>query len=183
MLLTFSDQLPKEMTIYLPGSSAFWLQSGNLCQVSNSSIVNSSVLQSCVPLQWKTAVIYPVPKIPKPTSPVDYRPISVVPILSRIVECIIVHSYLYPALLTTPLVENIKEQFAFRPTGSTTAAVIDLLQNISTMLQSNEYVLIISLDLSKAFDRVRHPTLLQKGPSINDVTHQGRGCQTFCDDA
>src|SRR6218665_2389409 len=34
----------------------------------------------------------------------------------------------------------IKDQFAFRPTGSTTAAVIDLLQQTTTMLLTNDYV-------------------------------------------
>ena len=107
-------------------------------------------------------VTYPVPKVPKPTSPVDYMPISVVPILSRIVERFIVYSYIHPALQSTRLAEDIKDQFAFRPAGSTTAAVIDLLQQTSTMLENNDYVLIISLDFSKAFDRVSHQTLMQK---------------------
>src|SRR6218665_568518 len=70
----------------------------------------------------------------------EYRPISVVSILSRIVERIIVNSYIYPAFLKPPVVENIKDQFAFRPTGSTTAAVIDLLQQTTTMLLTNDFV-------------------------------------------
>src|SRR6218665_1239301 len=89
---------------------------------------------SCVPRQWKTTIIHPVPKVQNPSTPAEYRPISVVSILSRIVERIIVHSYIYPAFLKPPIVENIKDQFAFRPTGSTTAAVIDLLQQTTTML-------------------------------------------------
>src|SRR6218665_533010 len=42
----------------------------------------------------------------------------VISILSRIVERIIFHSYIYPAFLKPPVEENIKDQFAFRPTGS-----------------------------------------------------------------
>ena len=49
---------------------------------------------SYVPLQWKTAVISSIPKIPNPTSPSDFRPISVDPILSRILEKIIVKTQL-----------------------------------------------------------------------------------------
>src|SRR6218665_2687144 len=93
-------------------------------------------------------------KVPSPSTSADYRPISVVPILSRIVERFIVHAFIYPAFHRPPIAEKIKDQFAFRPTGSTTAAVIDLLQQISTMLQTNEYVAIIHVDYSKAFDTV-----------------------------
>ena len=39
-----------------------------------------------VPVDWSTAVVTPVPKIPCPSSLADYRPISVTPILSRVAE-------------------------------------------------------------------------------------------------
>ena len=54
------------------------------------------------------------------------------------------------------------DQFAFRPTGSTTAAIISLLGTISNLLSTEPYVIVISLDFSKAFDTVRHSALLQK---------------------
>jgi len=57
---------------------------------------------------------------------------------------------------------NFSDQFAFRPTGSTTAAIINLLHIIANMLLSNPYVIVISLDFSKAFDMVRHSALLDK---------------------
>ena|SRR6218665_170773 len=146
---TIFDQHLRDLTIFPPISSIF-----SPLSVPGLLLTLSTHL-SHLPLQWKTAVIHPVPKVPKPTSPVDW-PISVVAILSRIIEHFIVHSYFYPALQSTPLAKDIKDQFAFRPMGSTTTAVIDLLQQTSTMLESNEYVLIISLDFSKAFDMVSH---------------------------
>src|SRR6218665_2232726 len=142
-----------------------------ICSRSLTHLVNLSVLQSCVPRQWKTAIIHPVPKVQNPSTPAEYRPISVVSSLSRIVERIIVHSYIYPAFLKPPVVENIKDQFAFRPTGSTTAAVIDLLQQTTTMLLTNDFLVIISLDFTKAFDTVRHQTLLQKMCSLDFPDH------------
>src|SRR6218665_1067085 len=51
---------------------------------------------------------------------------------------------------------------AFRPSGSTTVAIVELLQQITTLLLTNDYVLVASTDFSKAFDTVRHDTLLQK---------------------
>jgi hypothetical protein len=46
------------------------------------------------------------------------------------------------------------------------AALIHLLHNITTMLETNPSVIIIAVDFSKAFDSVRHSTLLQKYASL-----------------
>src|SRR6218665_685570 len=108
------------------------------------------------------AVIHPVPKIKTPVGPSDYRPISVVPILSRVVERLVVSTYLYPALMKPPMVAEISDQFAFRPTGSTTAALIDLLHQLTLMLEKNDYVLLVSTDFTKEFDSVCHSTVMQK---------------------
>ena len=54
------------------------------------------------------------------------------------------------------------DQYAFRPTGSTAAAVITLLQTVSELLSTNPFVSVYALDFSKAFDTVRHATLLEK---------------------
>ena len=48
--------------------------------------------------EWKTVIIHPIPKVKPPLSLTDYRPISVVPILSRILKRLAVKGYLYPAI-------------------------------------------------------------------------------------
>jgi Reverse transcriptase (RNA-dependent DNA polymerase) len=121
-----------------------------------SHLVNLSLNNSHVPLQWLTAVIRPKAKIAAPKTPVDFRPISVLPILSRTVERTIVRNVLYPTFDTLPQPLTLKDQFAFRPSGSTTAAIAAILHNITDMLSQNEYVIIISMDYSKAFDSIRH---------------------------
>ena len=55
-----------------------------------------------------------------------------------------------------------EDQYAFKPAGSTTAAIIDLLQTITEMLQSNPYVIVVALDFSKAYDTVRHASVTEK---------------------
>ena len=77
-------------------------------------------------------------------------------------ERTVVRTFLYPAFLAPPPSLTFSDQFAFRPTGSTSAAIISLLHTITTLLQANPYVIVISLDFSKAFDSVRHSTLLSK---------------------
>ena len=127
-----------------------------------SYLFNLSLQQSTVPLQWKVSSITPVPKVPLPQSLQEYRPISVTPILSRIMEKQIITSFFYPVLTHPDFSHLFSDQFAFRPTGSTTVALICLLHQLTNLLQTYDYVHLIALDFSKAFDTVRHHTLLHK---------------------
>ena len=47
-------------------------------------------------------------------------------------------------------------------TGSTRAALIALFQQLSNMLQHNEYVMLFSMDFFRAFDTIRHQLVMQK---------------------
>jgi len=125
-------------------------------------LFHQSVIECVVPSQWKTAGITPVPKVSKPVQPSDFRPISLTPVLSRSLERYIVRSYIYPALQHPPPGLSFDDQFAFRPSGSTTAAVIALLHTVCTMLSTNGFIHVLSFDFTKAFDTVRHATLMSK---------------------
>jgi len=76
-------------------------------------------------------------------------------------ERLIVTQFLYPAL-TYSNTSKFSDQYAFRPTGSPTAAIISLLHTVTHLLTDNPYVVVISLDFSKTFDTVRHSALLDK---------------------
>ena len=82
-------------------------------------------------------------------------------------EKLIVKNYFYPAFANPPPTLSFADQFAFRPGGSTTAALIALLQTITNMLRTNPYVVVIALDFSKAFDTVRHSTFAEKLASLD----------------
>ena len=92
----------------------------------------------------------------------DYHPISVTPILSRVLEKLVVLKFLYPIFDHPTFAPSFSDQFAFRPTGSTTCALINLNHILADLLQTHPYVHLIALDFSKAFDTVRHSTLLDK---------------------
>ena len=62
-----------------------------------SHIFNMSYSFSVVPVQWKLSCITPVPKTNQPVDCVDFRPISVTPVLSRVLERLIVRRDLYPS--------------------------------------------------------------------------------------
>ena len=127
-----------------------------------ADIMNLSVSSSVVPSQWKRSTIRPIAKVASPHFLSDYRPISVTPVMSRILERIVVRDFIYPALSTPPTSLSFSDQFAFQPLASTTAALIHLLQSITSLLLTNEFVIVYALDFSKAFDSVRHSTVLSK---------------------
>ena len=125
-------------------------------------LFNLSLSTSIVPTQWKTSAITPVPKIKQPTQCSDFWPISVTPILSRLLEKFVVRNYIYP-ILTHPATHHLfLDQFAFRPTGSTTSSIVHLTHRLSDLLREHPFVYVIALDFSKAFDTLRHDTLLIK---------------------
>ena len=125
-------------------------------------LYNLSLNSSKVPTQWKSSVITPVEKVKNPKTAAEYRPISVTSILSRLLEKFVVNKYLYPALINPPVELTFSDQFAFRPTGSITAALIVVIEKITELLRSGTYVVLISLDFSRAFDMVRHGPLFNK---------------------
>jgi len=138
----------------------------------NSQLFNHWLATDSVPSQWKTAVITtelesyifssvvitPIAKVPHHTKPSDFRLISVTPVLSRSFEKYIVRQ----ALSQSSTELDFEDQFAFRPTGSTTAAIITLLYAVRSILTSDDYVHVFSFDFSKAFDTVRYETLMNK---------------------
>jgi len=123
-----------------------------------AKLLNIAFASGRVYANWKMALVTPVPKVTNPASLGDFQHIFVTPILSRIAEKIVVKRWLYPAI---PFC-TIKDQFAFRPTGSTTCAVIHLLHYISRMLETNNCVGCLIVDFSKTFDMVNHNMLLPK---------------------
>ena len=130
-------------------------------------LFNQSLSFGIVPTQWKRSCILPIPKVPVPTGVGEYRPISITSVISRMIERVVVRSFIYPAILDPPPSLSFDDQFAFRPTGSTTAAVIHLLQTVTDILITQPYVRVISLDFSKAFDSVRHVELVRKLSLLN----------------
>ena len=74
---------------------------------------------------------------------------------------------LYPSFCTPDFVNKLDNQFAFRPSGSTTAALIAIFTHISGLLENSDYVHVISLDFSKAFDTVSHASLFSKMATLD----------------
>jgi hypothetical protein len=71
---------------------------------------------------------------------------------------VIVQSYLLPSVPPA----NLIDQYAYRLSGSTTAALVNVLLNVTGMLEFNQFVCCSFIDFSKAFDTVNHPILFSK---------------------
>jgi len=121
-------------------------------------LLNCSFSTGKVPSHWLNALVTPVPKVSAPIGFSDFRPVSVTQHLSRIAEKVIVRRWLQPAIP----VDNILDQFAFKPSGSTTAALVYFTHQLTKMLEQNNYVRCLILDFTKAFDTVDHVILLHK---------------------
>ena len=122
------------------------------------SMMNLSLSSSLVSRQWKAASFPPIPKTSTPRAPSDYRPISIILVHSRLLERVVVTDYIYPSFQSPPPNLNFEDQFAFQPTASTTVALIDLFHTITALLDTNQFVIVYTLNFSKAFDSVQCPT-------------------------
>ncbi|XP_063891880.1 uncharacterized protein LOC135117215 [Helicoverpa armigera] len=107
----------------------------------------------------KKAIIHPIYKSGDRNCVNNYRPISVLPALSKILEKILNKS-LRSFLEKHRLISN--NQFGFRPGVSTEDAVLELTQLVAENLDKKNKCLGIFLDLSKAFDTVSVPILTSK---------------------
>jgi len=158
----FSDKLRPTVT-GLDNLPSWFLQvDAPLFAAPVADLMNLLLNKSAVPMQWKRASILPIPKVNTPASPSYFRPISLTPVLSRVLERIVTREHIYSALKHTPPSLDFSDQFAFQLTGSTAAALISILHTITSMLETNQYVIVYAIDFSKAFDSVRHSTLVKK---------------------
>ena len=122
-------------------------------------ICNSSLSSGIVPSKMKLSKVTPVFKKDDPSLLTNYRPISILPCFSKILEKI-VFTRLYNFLSQYNLLYE--SQYGFRQNHSTDMAVIEIHDRIIKELNSGKEVLAIFMDLSKAFDTLSHEILLDK---------------------
>lgn len=122
-------------------------------------ICNVSVMTGVFPDHLKIARVIPVFKNGDESLLSNYRPISILPCFSKILERII-YNRLFDFLTENNILYS--SQFGFQKRHSTEHAFVDLVDQINDNFKANKLTLGIFLDLSKAFDTVDHSILLKK---------------------
>ena len=122
-------------------------------------IFNKSLSLGAVPDIYKIAKVIPVFKTGDKNDPNNYRPISLLPAFSKILEKIV-----YKRVINFLLKYNViyPQQYGFLNGRSTEQAMIDLVLSITKAIEDKQATIGIFLDLSKAFDSISHEILLRK---------------------
>ena len=122
-------------------------------------IVNLSISSNIVPNEFKYARIKPLYKKGNRNLPENYRPVSILTVISKVLEkAIFVQFEKY--LKVNDLLYS--HQSGFRKKHSTDTCLINLLDYLRTNISEGKYVGMVLLDLQKAFDTVDHNILCEK---------------------
>ena len=108
---------------------------------------------------FKYADVIPVPKLSKPTEASHFRPISILPVLSKVMERIVLHNWVLP-YVTSKVDSN---QFAYFPGAGkgTSCAVTLLYHHVLHFLDGKSgAVRMLAADFSKAFDKLSFSSIL-----------------------
>ena len=117
-----------------------------------------------MPLCLKEAIINPITKTTRTSIVEDYRPISLLPISSKVFEKLVLKHFVLPYVRG-----HLKSsQFAYVPGhGSGTVCALTLLYDrIIRFLDSPGAVRILSVDFSKAFDKLTHSSIVKSAVSF-----------------
>ena len=152
---------PNKVTGYDGISSQMLLLCGESAALPLKIIFKNIVITGIYPGIWKLANVTPIHKKNDKQILKNYRPISLLPIFSKIFEKIIFNR-LYDFLNTNNLIT--KNQSGFRPADSTTNQLLDLIDTIHHSFDAcpTLEVRAVFMDISKAFDKVWHDGLIFK---------------------
>lgn len=137
-----------------------------------TKLINISLTEGKFPEKLKYAKIIPIyKKGGNALEPSAYRPIALLPSISKIFEKVMANR-IYTFLEKYELLDV--NQYGFRQKRSTTLATYNYVQKIYSYLNQRQCTLGLFLDMSKAYDNVSHNLLLQKiyGLGIRDKAYE-----------
>ena len=122
----------------------------------------------------------PYSKFVNPSQLKDYQPISILPILSKTYEKLVLQQM--TEFIKKRLIYH-KHQSRYRKNHSTTTLLMKLYANIKTSMNKSEITITIFADYFKAFDTIDNNTLIQKMLTFNfckDFLYWTMNYLTFC---
>ena len=150
---------PKRSTGYDDISNALLQQLIHVIKLPLAVVFNKSIQFGIYPDLMKLAKVIPLHKGGLSSVPDNYRPISLLPVLSKVLERII-----YEKLVAHLDANDVlyPKQFGFRKHHSTTDAILCLFGDLLPCLDRKSMLVSIFIDLKKAFDTVPHELILAK---------------------
>ena len=131
----------------------------NVLASSLTFIVNKSILSGEFPCSWKEAKVKPLFKSGAKDDVNNYRPISILPTISKLIEKWIDNQFM-TYLNTYTLLH--KSQSGFRPKHSTESALTLMVDSWLKAINDGKLIGCVLVDFRKAFDLVDHKILLKK---------------------
>ena len=122
-------------------------------------IINQILSSGIFPGKLKTAKVIPIYKKNDKTLLKNYRPISILPVVSKIIEHAM-HNQMMDYLTSNKLFSS--QQYGFRPNRSTELAALELMDRSIDSMNQNFSPVNIYANLSKAFDCLDHAIVLSK---------------------
>ena len=135
---------------------------------SLTKLFNISIRQGNFPECWKTSSVVPIPKSACLSKATNYRPISLLSIVSKMLERHF-HQYIINHLNEYQPLSN--KQWGFQSGKSTTTALLSVTHDWFQALEAGQEVCSICFDLRKAFDSVPHRLLVDKLTSLGLSAH------------
>ena len=120
-------------------------------------LYNKSLETGVFPDEWKLANIVPIHKKDNKDHVENYRPISLLSIISKVLErCVLIRLRDHLLLILD------RAQHGFIPGKSCVTQLVEVIDYIGSLLDSGKQTDVIYLDMSKAFDKVQHSLILDK---------------------
>ncbi|CAB3228376.1 unnamed protein product [Arctia plantaginis] len=136
-----------------------------------TSIINKSIETKVFPDSWKIALVKPIPKTRHVIHVKDLRPISILPVISKIIERV-VEKQLKPYLESNSILPL--HQSGFRSGHGTATALTQVTDDILSESDAGKSTILVLLDFSRAFDCLHRELLLAK------LIHYGISTESSC---
>ena len=154
------DTLPPKKSCGCDGISMMQLKYHKLYLLAPLTLIVRQIMHTGIfPDKLKIAKVIPIHKKDDETIFSNYRPISILPAISKLIEKVV-----YNQICSFFIQHNLfsDSQYGFRAKHSTELAALELVDRISFALDNNDTPFSIFLDLSKAFDTLNHSILINK---------------------
>ncbi|KAI5635933.1 reverse transcriptase (RNA-dependent DNA polymerase) domain-containing protein [Phthorimaea operculella] len=122
-------------------------------------LINTSIKTGKYPVDLKTGIVRPIYKKGSKQEYGNYRPITILPIVDKIFE-----KYVGDQIRKFYIENNVlsDNQYGFQRNKSTSQLLSSFTDHVNKCLEAKKHVLMVFIDYSKAFDTLRHKTLIQK---------------------